>query len=291
MAAPYLTFARYIRDHYKTKAFRISVDGFLGCSGQCIYCENSYYSPPEESLEDQVLRLKAFYEKRYKARDFYLYFQKGTNTAAPAEELRNLYERGLSLLPFIGLIIGTRPDAVSREVISLIASYASSYDVWVEFGLQSTFNETLQRVKRGHTYEDFLRALALLEGTGIKCTVHMILGLPGETREMMAESVRRLSRLPIQGIKFHHLYVLRGTELGRLYEAGSYTPLTYDEYKEDLIVCLENLRSDIVVHRILGEERSGRLMAPHWAMSKDEILADIRRTMTRSGRFQGRLSP
>lgn len=291
MAAPYLTFARYIRDQYKTKAFRISVDGFLGCSGQCIYCENTYYKPPEENLEDQVLRLKEFYEKRYKARDFYLYFQKGTNTAAPAEELKKLYDRGLSLLPFIGLIIGTRPDAVNREVIDLIKSYTPWYDVWMEFGLQSTFNGTLKRVKRGHTYEDFLRALQLLEDTGIKCTVHMILGLPGETREMMVESVRRLSRLPIQGIKFHHLYVLRGTELGRLFEEGSYKPLAYDDYKESLISCLEHLRSDIVVHRILGEDKSGRLLAPHWPLTKDGILADVRKTMTLSGRFQGRLSP
>ncbi|HHH84883.1 MAG TPA: TIGR01212 family radical SAM protein [Firmicutes bacterium] len=291
MDASYLTFARYIRDHFRTKAFRISVDGFLGCTGRCIYCENSYYHPPKESLEEQVMRLKEFYEKRYKARDFYLYFQKGTNTAAPVEELKKLYDRGLSLLPFIGLIVGTRPDAVSRDVIDLIQSYTLSYDVWVEFGLQSTFDTTLAAIKRGHTYDDFLRSLALLQGTGIKCTVHMILGLPGETREMMVESVRRLSRLPIQGIKFHHLYILKGTELGRLYEAGAYRPLEYAEYKETLMECLENLRSDIVVHRILGEDKSGRLLAPRWRYSKDMILTDIRKTMKETGRYQGRLFP
>ncbi|MBN2726635.1 TIGR01212 family radical SAM protein [Candidatus Mcinerneyibacteriota bacterium] len=291
MIAPYFTFARYIRENFRTKAFRISVDGFLGCNGKCIYCENSYYRSPEESLEEQIIRLKEFYEQRYKVRDFYLYFQKGTNTAAPAEELKRLYDKGLSLFPFIGLIIGTRPDAVDKKVISMIESYTSTYDVWVEFGLQSTFNETLQRVRRGHTYEDFLGALDLLKETKIKCTVHMILGLPGETGEMMAESVRRLSRLPIQGIKFHHLYVLDGTELSRLYKEGEYTPLEYSRYKEILIDCLENLRSDIVVHRVLGEDRSGHLLAPRWEVSKDEILADIKKTMTESGRFQGRLFP
>ncbi|HDS02462.1 MAG TPA: TIGR01212 family radical SAM protein [Firmicutes bacterium] len=289
MQRPYQTFTCYIRDTFHTKAFRISVDGFFGCAGKCIYCENSYYKPPEESMEEQIIRLRNFYEKRHKARDFYLYFQKGTNTGASARHLKEVYDRGLSLLSFIGLIIGTRPDAVNSEIIGLIQSYTEKYDVWLEYGLQSTFNATLDTIQRGHTYEDFLRALELLKETDIKCTVHMILGLPGESLEMMVENVRRLSRLPIQGIKFHHLYVLEGTFLHKLYLSGDYQPLSYSEYKEALMASLEHLRPDIVVHRVLGEDHSGHLVAPRWKMTKDRILDDIRKSMVREGRFQGRL--
>ncbi len=286
---PYYTFAQYIRRQFKTKAFRISVDGFFGCTGRCVYCENSYYAPPEKSLEEQILSHADFYRNRYKARDFYLYFQKGTGTMASPGSLKKIYDRGLSVMDFLGLIIGTRPDYVDEDVMAVLDNYKEKYDLWLEYGLQSTHNRTLERIRRGHTYEDFTKALDLARRHQIKTTAHLIMGLPGEDPEMMFQSVRRLSRLPVSGVKFHHLYVLKGTELFQWYKDGRYTPLEYEEYAEILITALRYLREDIVVHRILGEDHSPQHAAPDWDRDKQSFIDDIKKRMALKGYRQGDL--
>lgn len=287
---PYYTFRSYLAKKYSAKVFRISIDGFQGCRGRCIFCEQHFYSQPTQSLEDQVEKLMFYFRKRYRAKQFYLYLQKGTNTDAPVEKLREYYDHVLSLGAFVGFIVGTRPDCVNEDVIALLADYEKQYDVWIEYGLQSSHNRTLDFIKRNHSYEDFLHAVEITARRGLKITVHLILGLPGESITEVVETVRRLSALPIQGIKFHHLYILENTPLAEMYALKQYIPLTYEEYKETVITALRHLRPDIVVHRIVGDDTTGKLIAPMWALSKEEIIYDIKETMNTNGFVQGDLS-
>lgn len=286
---PYYSFSQYIRENFNTKAYRVSIDAFFGCKENCIYCEEHYRKPSKLKIEEQVDSLIPILKGRYKAKDFYLYFQKGTNTDANVRELKKLYDKVLSYEDFIGLIIGTRPDYVNKKIINLINSYTERYDTWIEYGLQSSHNSTLKKIQRGHTYEDFLKAIELTEDTDIKITVHLIIGLPGESKEDVIKTVRRISNLPIHGVKFHHLYILKGTPLYQLYLKNKYKPLDYKSFKDILIESIENLREDIVIHRIIGEDHSDHFVGPQWEMSKNQIINDIRNTMKKNNRFQGRL--
>ena len=286
---PYYTFARYIKKNFDTKAFRISVDGFFGCPGKCIYCENSFYTPPADDLVSQIRRQREHYTRRFKAEAFYLYFQKGTGTAAPVETLRRIYDRGLGTGDFLGLIVGTRPDHADKAKVELFREYSEDMDVWIEYGLQSSYDSTLKTIKRGHTYDDFVKAVELTAKAGVKSTVHLILGLPGETPDMMVRTVRRLSALGVSGVKFHHLYVLKGTELHRWYLSGDYRPMGYGEYVDIITECLRNLRKDIVVHRILGENRTDRHVAPDWDGDKISVIRAVKDHMRVNGYRQGDL--
>lgn len=287
---PYYTFRAYLAEKYAKKVFRISIDGFQGCRGRCIFCEQHFYSQPTQTLEEQMCKLTAYFRKRYRAKLFYLYLQKGTNTDAPVEQLREYYDHTLSLGEFCGFIVGTRPDCVNEETIALLAEYEKRYDVWIEYGLQSSHNTTLQLIKRNHSYEDFLHAVEITAQKGLKITVHLIIGLPGETTADVVETVQRLSALPIQGVKFHHMYILENTPLAEMYRNGEYNSLLYEDYKITLITALRHLRPDIVVHRIVGDDTTGKLIAPVWPLSKEEIIYDIKETMNNNGFMQGDLS-
>ncbi len=286
---PYYTFRKYLAEKFHTKVFRISIDGFQGCKGECIFCEQHFYHQPTQTLEDQMQKLISYFTRRYRARLFYLYLQKGTNTDRPIVQLKAYYDRVLALHEFSGFIIGTRPDCINEQVIELVQSYTSMYDVWIEYGLQSSHNRTLAYIRRNHTYEDFLHAIELTCPTNIKVTVHLILGLPGESESDLIETVRKVSALPIHGVKFHHMYILENTPLAEIYRHGEYAPLSYEQYKCLIVSALRHLRSDVIVHRIMGDDTTGKLIAPKWAMNKEEIIYDIKHTMISQGWSQGDL--
>lgn len=286
--SPYFTFAQYIRKNFNTKAFRVSIDAGFGCKENCIYCEKHYRKPSEESIKTQIDKLIPYLKSRYGAKDFYLYFQKGTNTDASASELKKLYDTALSYRDFIGLIIGTRPDYINEGKIDIINSYTDKYDTWIEYGLQSANNYTLKKINRNHTYEDFLTAVEMTKKTAIKVTVHLILGLPGENREDMLKTVKKMSKLPIKGIKFHHLYILKNTPLYEMYQKGEYEPIDYQSYKEILMEAIQYLDKDVVVHRIMGEDYSDKFVGPKWNKSKNFIINDIKKTMLEDNYYQGK---
>ncbi len=285
--SPYYTFAQYIRNNFNTKAFRVSIDASFGCKENCIYCEEHYRKPSKMDIKDQIERLIPYLESRYGAKDFYLYFQKGTNTDASVDELKKIYDKALSFRDFLGLIIGTRPDYVNKKIIQLINSYTDEYDTWIEFGLQSANNKTLKKINRNHTYEDFLNAVNLTASTNIKVTVHLILGLPGESKNDMIETVKKISRLPIKGVKFHHLYILKNTPLYKMYKRKEYEPIDYQTYKEVLMEAIQYLEEDVVIHRIMGEDHSDKFVGPKWNKSKNFIVNDIKKSMINNNCYQG----
>ncbi len=287
--APYYTFRHYLAEKYHTKVFRISVDGYQGCKGRCIFCEQHFYQISSQTIQDQIAKRVNYYKKRFKAKMFYLYLQKGTNTDASIQSLKDYYDSTLSYEQFVGFIIGTRPDCINEEVIGLIDSYTDRYDVWLEYGLQSAHDKTLEYIRRNHTYGDFLRAVEMAKGTNIKLTIHLILGLPGESESDMIESVKKISTLPIHGVKFHHLYVLDNTPLNEMVKNGLYEPLPYDVYKNLVITCIRHLRKDIVIHRVVGEDTTGKMLAPIWEINKSDVIDDIKMTMDANGFLQGDL--
>lgn len=202
--------------------------------------------------------------------------------------MKKIYDSALSYRDFLGFIVGTRPDYMDKEKVEVINSYTDKYDTWIEYGLQSANNKTLKLINRNHTYEDFLKALQLTEGTDIKITVHLILGLPGEKSEDMINTVKKISKLPIKGVKFHHLYILKDTPLYKMYKKGNYTPIDYETYKKVLMESLQYLDKEVVVHRIMGEDYSDRFVGPKWNMSKNYIINDIKKSMIKKNYYQGK---
>lgn len=320
MTAPgwYYRLSRFFRENFGEKIYKIPLDAGFSCpnrdgtisTGGCIFCYNPGFSPASldrelkgkiKSLRRQIIHFqqrseggKKGIEEQSSSRSFlprrkYLaYFQSYTNTYGDIGTLRELYEEALSLPGIVGLSIGTRPDCVNPEVLDLLASLARDYHIWLEIGLQSAHNRTLERINRGHTFEQFVGAVNAACGRGIFICAHLINGLPGESREEMVETIRRLNALPIQGIKFHQLQVLKETPLEQLYRRGGIDLLTEEEYLE--IVCdqLEHLRSDIVVHRLLNEVTDRKLLlAPLWNDSRSAFSRHVEDKLKARGTFQG----
>ncbi|MDL1970711.1 MAG: TIGR01212 family radical SAM protein [Candidatus Desulfofervidaceae bacterium] len=296
----YYDFNTFLRQSFGCRVHKISLDAGLSCpnrdgskgKGGCIYC-NPYGSGTGAyakgiSISEQIVQAKTFLARRYKAEKFIAYFQSFCNTYGPYEKLKALYEEALAHEDIVGLAVGTRPDCVDEKIIDLLASYTNKYQVWIEYGLQSIHNRTLDFINRGHTYEDFLQAIKLTSGRGILICVHIILGLPGETKADMLATVRALGQLPVDGIKFHHLYVVKGTRLASLYEKGEYTPLSQEEYIDILVEALELLPSRVVIQRLMGDPRPEELIAPDWSLRKRETLNLINQVLEERNTWQGR---
>ena len=225
-----------------------------------------------------ITRITAI-KNRFKAEKFISYFQAYTNTYATVEHLKKVYDSAFSHPDVIGISIGTRPDCVDREKISLISSYAQNHYVWVEYGLQSVHNKTLEKINRGHSFEDFAHAVEITKNNNINICVHVILGLPGETKENMLDTARILSKMGINGVKIHLLCVLKGTKLEQMYNDGLYTPLEEDEYVETVCDFLELLPPEITIHRLAGNGLKKILVAPKWLPEKFRILTKIDREL------------
>lgn len=290
----------FFKRHFGCRVHKIPLDAGFTCPTRdgtkgkrgCIYC-NPYGSGTGAyakgmSISAQIVQWKTFLKKRFKAKKFVAYFQSYCNTYAPVSRLKALYDEAVSHDGIVGLSIGTRPDCVNEEILSLIESYTDRYQVWIEYGLQSIRNRTLEFIHRGHTYEDFLKAVEMTIGRNILMCIHIILGLPGEKKEDMLATVDALSEIPINGIKFHHLYVVKGTPMERLYLSGRYKPLEQEEFVDILVCCLERLRGDIVVQRLMGDPRPEELVAPGWSLKKRQTLSLIHKTLEERDTWQGK---
>ena len=302
---PYYSYREYLRRTFPgLRVFKIPLDAGFTCPnrdgklgyGGCIYCENRSFSPNSlegapRSVREQIARGIAFYRERHRADRFIAYFQAYTNTYAPVSHLRRLYDEALSFPDVIGLSIGTRPDCVEEPVLDLLESYARRVHLWVELGLQSRHDDTLQWIRRGHTYAQFEEALFRVKARGIPVCVHVILGFPGEDWHRMMETAETLARLPIDGIKIHHLYVARQTLLEHEYRKGRVPLLDLDTYVRLVCDFLERIPSHVVVQRLMGEIEGEYLVAPKWGVRKHEILTRIREEFARRGTRQGSRCP
>jgi len=296
---PYYTFSQHLTERFGGPVYRIALDAGFTCPnrdgikavGGCIYCDNRGSGAPyintRLSITEQLLQGQKKFYKRKNIKGYLAYFQAYSNTYAPVSNLRMLYEEALTCPNILGLIIGTRPDCVSDEILELLEEYARRTYIWVEYGLQSIHDRTLEFINRAHYAEDFFNAVERSEKRGILIGAHIILGLPGESYDDMLETVKRTAQSGIDGIKIHSLYVSRYSLLADYYTEGKLALMTEDEYVSLVTDCIEYLPRNVVIMRVMGEARSGELLAPEWTLRKADILQKIREEFKRRGTVQG----
>jgi radical SAM protein (TIGR01212 family) len=300
MKKPYYDLNTYLRSIFGCRVQKISLDAGLTCpnrdgrvgTGGCIYCNTRGSGTGACSLgltvTEQIERGKEFLRKRYKAQRFIAYFQSFSNTYAPYEKLKALYDEACAVEDIVGLSIGTRPDCIDESILTLVQGYAEDYLVWIEYGLQSIHDRTLAVINRGHDVACFRSAVEKTKGRGIKICAHVILGLPFEDKRDMLATAQAVSSMGIDGIKIHLLYVVKGTPMERLYRERKYRCLEQGEYAELVCDFLELLPSDMVIQRLTGDPHPDELVAPEWSLRKSETLSLIKKTMAGRGSWQGK---
>ena len=284
-------YSTYLKQRFGGRVHKVSVDAGFSCPNRdgklsqdgCIYCDNKSFSFQNRSyknfsLEAQIEQGIEAMRRRFKAEKFIVYFQTHTNTYAPVDELRRKYDAVRKFKDIVGIAISTRPDCVDEDILKLIADYAGDYEVWVEYGLQSIHNKTLETINRGHGYTDFLNAFDATRKYPIKICAHIILGLPGETKQMMLETAREMCRLRIDGIKLHPLHIIKGTNLEKMYLQGLYLSYPLDDYKELLSGFIECLWVDTIIQGLGAYCPRGMLVLPDWLQKANALSRGLAAT-------------
>ena len=276
-----------LNDHYRRlfgcKVYKLSIDAGFSCPNRdgtldtrgCIFCSaagSGDFAASGCNITFQLEDAKKRVEAKNKGGKYIAYFQSFTNTYAPVSHLRRLYMDATAPDEVVGLAIGTRPDCLDDDVIELLKDIHSSVYVCVELGLQTVHNSSAEYIRRGYENEVYFDAVRRLKNAGIEVVTHIILGLPGETPEMAAETTRRAVAAGTDGVKFHLLHVLRGTDLAKDYEAGKFRTLELEEYAHWLRTCLAEVPQNTVVHRITGDGAKKDLIAPLWSADKKRVL-------------------
>jgi radical SAM protein (TIGR01212 family) len=300
--AYYRAFSTYLSEKFALRVYRVSLDAGFSCpnrdpnsgKGGCTYCspEGSWNVEADRlPLEQQVKTGKMKVGRRYKASKFIAYFQAHSNTYAPADTLREIYDSVvLNDGDFVGLMIGTRPDCVDREKLSLIASYKErGLEVWIEYGLQSANDRTLEKIRRGHTAEDFSKTVLLTKDFGIKVCAHVIIGLPGEGSSDIGRTADFLAGLPVDGVKLHNLNIVKGTRMAEEYYRGAVEPLALGEYARLAVDFLERTNPEVVVQRLVAQTGPQWLLGPRWSLNKPKAVGAIVDEFRRRNSYQGRL--
>jgi hypothetical protein len=290
----------YLRNIFGYRVQKITIDAGLTCPnrdgtishGGCIYCNirgsgTGAYAKGL-SVSRQLSIGKNSLSKRYKAKKFIAYFQSFSNTYAPLQELKRLYDEALNGDDIVGLSIGTRPDCVDEAVLDLLQQYAKHHLIWIEYGLQSARDATLALINRGHDVQCFKDAVARTKNRGIKICAHVILGLPHETRQDMMHTAATIAGLGIDGVKLHLLYVVKGTPLETLYRKGEFKCLEQPAYVDLVCDFLERIPAEMVIQRLTGDPHRKELVAPEWALKKIETLNLIRQTLENRDSWQGK---
>jgi radical SAM protein (TIGR01212 family) len=297
----YASFSRFLRQRFGTRVQRVTIDAGFTCpnvdgtvtTGGCVFCDNRSFSPNRRllraSIRAQVQRGVEILGKRYGVNYFLAYFQAATNTHAPVEKLRRLYDEALDHPQVVGLAIGTRPDSVPDPVLDLLQEYAGRMYVLLELGLQSVHDRSLDWMNRGHDSEAFFDAVRRCQGRGLDLCAHVILGLPGESREDMLATAETLAGLPVQGVKIHNLHVVRGTPLETMYRDGRVRMLERADYVRIVCDFLERLPPAMVIHRLNGDAPPDYLVAPAWCLDKPALLEAIHIELERRDSWQGKL--
>jgi uncharacterized protein len=256
----------------------------------CAYCDNNAFSPVAAETEDPFLQVRsAILRAGSRFKTFIVYAQPFSNTYGSIDRLRALYEPLITIDGVVGISIGTRPDCITEEGYAYLASLSRRTFVTIELGLQSAHEATLRAINRGHGFEAFEASIRRCADLGIETVAHVILGLPGESIKMMFETADRLASLPVQGVKFHQLMIIKGTVMERTYYDGAVTPLALGDYTPILCGCIERLRRDQFVHRIMADTRKERgLIAPDWSADKQGSIKYLHDYMDQHAVEQGR---
>jgi len=297
----YYTLNTYLRARFGCRVQKITIDAGMTCpnrdgtlsTGGCIYCNargsGSGALARGLSIAEQVRQGKTWMRKRYKARKFIAYFQSFSNTYAPVEQLARMYQEALDQDDVVGLFIGTRPDCVDDAVLDLLQRLNERTLVWMEYGLQSASNITLERINRGHDFATFADTVTRTRARGIAVCAHIILGLPGEDQPMILKTTQALANLGVDGVKLHLLYVVSETALSRMYAKERYRCLTQDQYVQWVVAVLERLPDTVVIQRLTGDPHPDELVAPQWALQKAGTRRKIEQALVRRQTWQGRL--
>ncbi|MFO7716314.1 TIGR01212 family radical SAM protein [Desulfosarcina sp.] len=299
---PYRDLNTYFRSLFGCRVHKVTIDAGFSCPnrdgtrsrGGCIYCNANGSGTGAHlqglSITQQIERSKVRIARRYKTNKLIAYFQSFTNTYAPVEQLKTLYDEALAIQDVVGLAIGTRPDCVDPPVLDLLEAYAEKHLIWIEYGLQSAHNRTLSLINRGHNFACFERAVAATKNRKINICAHVILGLPGESRQDMLETADAVAAMGIDGIKIHLLYVVRGTLLENLYRNSRYRCLEQREYAELVCEFIERLPETMIIQRLTGDPHPKELVAPAWSLQKKETLELIHNLFKAKKSFQGKMS-
>ena len=275
---------QYYREKFGCKVYKLSLDGGFTCPNRdgtlgtdgCVFCSaaggGEFAESPADSVEAQLEKAKLRVRAKSKDGKYMAYFQSFTGTYAPVERLRKLYYAAIAPEDIVGLAIGTRPDCLSNAVIQLLAEINRTKPVSVELGLQTVHRETVRYIRRGYPNEVYFDAVRRLKAAGIEVVTHIILGLPGETADMAVETTRQAVAAGTDGVKFHLLHVLKGTDLAKDYATGKFQTLSLEEYGSILKQCIDILPENMVVHRITGDGAKKDLIAPLWSADQKRVL-------------------
>ena len=274
--------SQYYREKFGCKVYKLSLDGGFSCpnrdgrigTGGCIFCTGSgeFAEGGPDPIDLQLERAKLRVNSKNKDGKYMAYFQAFTNTYAPVERLRTIYYEAIAPEDIVGLAIGTRPDCLGNDVMALLKEINSVKPVSVELGLQTIHEETARYIRRGYEANRYYDAVRRLRESGIEVVTHIILGLPGETPEMMVQTTKAAVRAGTDGVKFHLLHVLKNTDLAKDYEAGKFDCLSLEAYGEILKACIDQLPESVVIHRITGDGAKKDLIAPLWSADKKRVL-------------------
>lgn len=301
----YKEFGDFLRKQFPCKVQKISIHAGFTCPnrdgskgwGGCTYCNNQTFSPEychtEKSITEQLEEGVRFFSRKYPEMRYLAYFQAYTNTYEETGRLIRKYEEALAFPQVVGLIIGTRPDCVPDKLLDYFESLSKHTFIYMEYGVESTLNRTLERINRGHTYEDSVDAIRRTVERGIPTGAHMILGLPDESREEILSHAVRLSELPLTSLKLHQLQLIRQTRMGREYteHPENFRLYSAEKYVELVIDFLERLNPAIAVERFVSQSPKELLLAPAWGWKNYEFTAKVKRRMVERNTFQGRLYP
>jgi len=311
-----LTAGRYFRKKYGENVYKtpISLIGFTCpnidgrvAKGGCSFCENESFSPnlkektsrkfylnPDSLtnplLEQQLLQLKTQYNstknklsKKFNAKKFLVYFQSFTNTYAPLPTLKTLYSQALKLDGAIGLSIGTRTDSINDQTLEYLAQLTKNYEIWIEYGIQTVYNKTLNRINRGHDVKNMEYWIKKTKEYGLKICGHLIFGLPGENQEMMLDSVKFVNDMKLDSIKIHPMYVTKNTALAIEYKNNKFTPITEKLYAETVVKAIQMLNKNIMIQRITAGINDNSLLAPSWCRCKHNQMDYLKKELLKQG--------
>ncbi|MBQ7775522.1 MAG: TIGR01212 family radical SAM protein [Lachnospiraceae bacterium] len=300
---PYYSLDAYCKNEFAHKCYKIALNGGMTCPNRdgtldsrgCIFCSaggSGDFAASGASVSEQLEKGKSLFRGKKTGEHYIAYFQAYTNTYATIDYLEKVYTQALSCPEVVGISIATRPDCLEDKVLALLDTLRECFPqkfIWIELGLQTIHQSTAQYIRRGYPLSCFEAAIQRLQEYGFPYIVHVILGLPGESPEMIYDTIRYLNIHKPFGIKLQLLHVLSGTDLAVDYEAGLFKTYEKDEYLDILIHCLELLSPDIVVHRLTGDGPRSLLIAPTWSLNKRDVLNSLHTKMKQANTYQGRL--
>ena len=299
----YYTYDYYLKNTFGAKCAKISIDAGFTCPnidgrcgvGGCIYCSgrgSGDFAPlPTLSIEEQIRIGKELLSRKWNTEFCIPYFQAHTNTYAPVTVVKEKFEQALKADGVVGLNIATRADCLEDDIVEYLSKIAERTVLTVELGLQTIHDNTAKLINRGHNYADFISGYSKLRRASnkINICVHLILGLPGESDEMMEETAREVARLHPDQVKIHMLHIIKGTKLAEMYEVGEYQPIERDRYIRMAVKTLELMPPDVVIGRITGDGAASDLLAPLWSIKKTMLINDIDKMLYNTSSMQGRL--